>query len=305
MVQRLTQEQWRGRCDAHLARVGPWLEAHAARRAAGRKHPVYDFLFEYYSVRPARLREWSPGCGVLLEGAGPGDVFHDAAWRFSAEGAWIEAEALPERRRDSLRWVVELLRAVDSRPAHFGCFGLHEWAMVYRTESVRHDYPLRMGAEELAAFVEGREVRCSHFDAFRFFTDAARPLNMLQPRADTRHALEQSGCVHVNMDLYKWAAKFHPWVASEVVADALELAVRARELDMRASPYDLRALGFEPVRIETPEGREEYARAQREISERATPLRRNLLGQLEEIIGLCSKKTYPQKNVFSQEVYSG
>ena len=34
------------------------------------------------------------------------------------------------------------------RPAHLGCFGLHEWAMVYRQtqEELRHNaWPLRLG----------------------------------------------------------------------------------------------------------------------------------------------------------------
>ena len=36
------------------------------------KHPVHDFLFTYYSFRPAQLRRWSPGYGVVLA---------DARWR--------------------------------------------------------------------------------------------------------------------------------------------------------------------------------------------------------------------------------
>ena len=54
--------------------------------------------------------------------------------------------------------------------------------------------------------------------------------------------------------------------------------VRARarrpRLDMQAAPYDLRALGYEPVAIETPDGRAEYVRRQRELVDRAAPLRR-------------------------------
>jgi hypothetical protein len=46
---------------------------------------------------------------------------------------------------------------------------------------------------------------------------------------------------------------------------------------MRASPYDLADLGYEPVRVETPEGRAEYAAAQRGFAERAAPLRRRLI----------------------------
>ena len=34
---------------------------------------------------------------------------------------------------------------------------------------------------ELARIVESQPVRCTHFDAFRFFTAPARPLNMFQP----------------------------------------------------------------------------------------------------------------------------
>ena len=33
------------------------------------KHPVHDFLFTYYSQRPAQLRRWHPGYGVALAGA--------------------------------------------------------------------------------------------------------------------------------------------------------------------------------------------------------------------------------------------
>ena len=36
---------------------------HLARRQRGVKHPVHDFLFTYYSFRPAQLRRWSPGFG--------------------------------------------------------------------------------------------------------------------------------------------------------------------------------------------------------------------------------------------------
>ena len=47
---------------------------------------------------------------------------------------------------------------------------------------------------------------------------------------------DQRGCVHVTMDLYRYAYKIAPWVRAELIADAFELAWRARELDMRASP---------------------------------------------------------------------
>ena len=88
---------------------------------------------------------------------------------------------------------------------------------------------------------------------------------------------DQPGCLHVTMDLYKWAFVVAPYTTSALVADAFELALATRELDMRASPYDLRELGFAPIRIETREGREEYVAAQRELARRAAPVRRQLL----------------------------
>jgi hypothetical protein len=153
---------------------------------------------------------------------------------------------------------------------------------------------LRLSRGEIAEFVRLREVRCSHFDAFRFFTEAARPLNVLKPTAERRRELEQPGCVHVAMDNYKWATKFHPWVSSATQRAALWLAVRARELDMRASPYDLRALGFEPICIETTSGREEYVRQQKALAAEAAGVRRALLGELRAVAE-CWKAPMPSE----------
>ena len=49
---------------AHEARVDALLSDHLARRRDGVAHPVHDFLFTYYSFRPAQLRRWSPGGGT-------------------------------------------------------------------------------------------------------------------------------------------------------------------------------------------------------------------------------------------------
>jgi hypothetical protein len=158
--------------------------------------------------------------------------------------------------------------------------------MVYRQrpDELRHrDWPLRL---DPAPVVEQQPLRCTHVDAFRFFTDAARPLNQLQlTRADqVRH--EQPGCLHANMDLYKWSYKLSPLVRGELVVDCFELARDVRTLDMRASPYDLAALGLEPVPVETAAGRAEYARLQRELAERAEPLRRLLIDECDRLTSL-------------------
>ena len=132
--------------------------------------------------------------------------------------------------------------------------------------------------EELAAFVESRPVVCSHYDAFRFFTEPARPLNRHQPTYAQMPHLEQPGCLHTNMDLYRWSFKLHPWIASDLVGEAFALACRIREVDMRASPYDLRELGYAPIPIETAEGRRTYQAYQQTFAEEAAPLRARLIG---------------------------
>src|SRR5699024_8364945 len=134
--------------------------------------------------------------------------------------------------------------------------GLHEWAMVYRADEVRHtQVPLRLGSKGTDRVVESHRIQCSHFDAFRFFTDAARPRNTLRPTRRTQIDLDQPGCLHVTMDLYKWAYKLIPAAPSELVTDCFALAREVRTLDMRASPYDLREWGYEPVKIERAEGK--------------------------------------------------
>ena len=49
------------RSAAHRARLAPYVEPHLARRRAGEKHPVHDFLFTYYAFSPAKLLDWQPG----------------------------------------------------------------------------------------------------------------------------------------------------------------------------------------------------------------------------------------------------
>ena len=57
-VEVLTSEQVRARRAAHESRVDAWIEPHLERRREGVAHPVHDFLFTYYSQRPAALRRW-------------------------------------------------------------------------------------------------------------------------------------------------------------------------------------------------------------------------------------------------------
>ncbi|KRF17805.1 3-methyladenine DNA glycosylase [Nocardioides sp. Soil797] len=306
MVIVLAEQTWRARAAAHATRVDAFIEPHLARRGSSVKHPVHDFLFTYYSQRPAQLRRWHPGFGVTLSGdasayaesKGYAPVVEEVAQQPSAP---VAEEVAQQPSRDhvtvsreyvaSQRPLIEslhrLLRATASRAPSFGCFGLHEWAMVYQLseDQTRHaDWPLRLGATGTDEVVESHRIACSHFDAFRFFTPAARPLNQLQPGRDDRPAYEQPGCLHGGMDLYKHAFRLTPMICSDLVADCFELARDIRVLDMQAAPYDLADLGFEPVRIETAEGKAEYAARQRAFAERGAALRQRLIEECERLL---------------------
>ncbi|HTL69164.1 MAG TPA: 3-methyladenine DNA glycosylase [Lacunisphaera sp.] len=283
----LPEADWHARRRVHEARVRTWIAPHQARVARGEKHPIDDFLFEYYRYRPSWLRRWHPGPDVVLQGDSARDYLRWPEYQATAGGIALNCAALEPRRRESLAWVVGLLRATAERPPVFACHGLHEWAMVYRQapEEVRHQrWPLRFPPDELARIVESLPVRCSHFDAFRFFTAPARPLNRLQPTRAEAPQFEQRGCLHANMDLYKWAFKFAPFTPAELVADCFALARDIREVDMRASPYDLRRLGCEPIPIETPAGRAEYEAHQRAFAARSEPLRARLIACGERLL---------------------
>ena len=251
--------------QAHVSRLAPYVEPHMARRRNRVPHPVHDFLFTYYSHPASKLMTWESG------------------WPASGTSEQLE------KLRPLIRSTLSLLRATADRPAQLGCFGLHEWAMVYRasesSSGTRHPQPLRLGGTGTDTVVESHRIACSHFDAFRFFTPPAIPRNTLQPGRDDRPAYEQPGCLHATMDLYKHAFRLWPLVGSDLVADCFELAWDVRITDMRAAPYDLTGVRLDPtgeewtpIRIETPEGKQEYAAAQRAFAARAEPLRDRLIG---------------------------
>ena len=276
----LTRAEWTDAAEQHAHRADALTADHRARASRAQKHPVEDFLFTYYSYKPAILRRWHPGPGVVLEGAD-----ERATWRWyrvEPEGVRVDAERFRTEKGSMYRGIVNLLRATFDRPAQFGCFGLHEWAMAYRADEVRHAVPLRLGRDGTDAVVDAHDLKCTHFDAFRFFTPEAVPLNRTSLSRDDQVAREQPGCLHAGMDVYKWAVKLGPLVPGSVLLDAFELARDIRTLDMRASPYDLTAWGYAPVAIETPEGKAEYVARQRALSERGQALRRAVVDAVTE-----------------------
>ena len=93
----LDPSEWGARMQAHQHRADELL---AAYRHPGEKHPVYDFLFNYYPVRPKHLRQWHPGVGVKL--LGPVEAPH-ASWRdyvVDDTGVALDIPAFWARRGD-------------------------------------------------------------------------------------------------------------------------------------------------------------------------------------------------------------
>jgi hypothetical protein len=280
----LDEVTWTARAHAHEARLDTFIAPHLARRAEGVKHPVHDFLFTYYSQRPGQLRRWHPGYGVALAS---GSAYAGLRGYVVSTGLITVSETYVASQQPSITSLHALLSATASRPPQLACFGLHEWAMVHRSDETRHDWPLRLGRSGTDEVVASHRIVCSHFDAFRFFTPPARSLNVLQPTSADRVDFEQPGCLHAGMDLYKHAFRLTPMISSDLVADCFELALDIRVLDMRAAPYDLSALGYAPVRVETPEGKQEYAAAQRAFAERGAPLRARLIQQCTRLLGVA------------------
>ncbi|MFT3991066.1 MAG: hypothetical protein QM680_06615 [Luteolibacter sp.] len=280
---------WQEKSALHREQAERFTCGARERKDRGVPHPIEDFLFQYYPFPLSLLEVWQPGIGVGLEWRSgmESEVKFTLKYYCEENGVlFADAAKLSDKERHRYHWILELLSATAGRPGNFSCHGLHEWAMVYRGKEVRHEKttPLRLKQAEIDAVVESRTILCSHHDAFRFFADEARPMNRLQPTLDRRVELEQPGCVHANMDLYKWTAKSMPWAGTELLWETFMLAMKLRDLDMRASPYDLRAWGRQPVRIETVEGRREYEREQRVLALDAEKLRARLIGVLVAVL---------------------
>ncbi|EYT47922.1 hypothetical protein [Brachybacterium muris] len=316
-VRVLTVEQAHQARSLHEEQADALTAGHRERRARGQKHPVEDFLFSYYPFSATRLRRWHPGWRMAYDPAADvdpaglgigGDVQEDGSRTWYVDvpagtspstipGAGVPAGTPLRRadvgryldeRSDALGFMVRLLSAssMTRRTPQFGCLGLHEWAMVHGLQpgQQRHEaLPLRLSQAETDAVVERERLVCSHIDAFRFFTPSAAPRNATQPTRATQEANDNPACLHVGMDLYKWAMKLSPLVSSSLVLDCFEHARQTRVLDMEASPYDVRPLGYGVVPIETPAGKAEYVRRQRALAGRADQLRIRILGELEGI----------------------
>jgi hypothetical protein len=281
----LAPTQWREAQVAHMARATTLTAGRRARKQVGERDPVDDFMFEYYPYTPTKLETWFPGAGVTLD-INSEHEFDFPTYTQTGDHCELDPQYLVKHRA-RIDSTLELLRNTQLREGTFNCFGLHEWAMVYRADQndIRHGDPLRVSQEKVDSLIVDVGLRCTHIDAFRFFTEEAAPQNVnrlnIIPTRDNQKDIEQPGCLHANMDLYKHCMWFQPMIPGDLVLDCFELAREARTLDMQASPYDLIQYGYEPIKIEEGAGRSTYVARQRQISQRAQELRARLITTLE------------------------
>nr|WP_241727232.1 hypothetical protein [Dietzia sp. SLG310A2-38A2] len=275
---------WRALELRHAGAVDSLTTDHLERRRRGEPHPVADFLFTYYRSSVATIRRWHPGPGIILENA---HLTERVEWRHyeraslhGRTGLIVDPTSVLSRCGPRISRAREVVEATASRPGAMGCFGLHEWAMLYRSgdDAVRHrQVPLRVSHTRIDEVVDRSRLRCTHFDALRFFSEAAVPLNedVLTRDAKVRH--EQPACLHSGMDLYSHVADMEAGAPGELLVATLVAAFDAREVDMRSSPYDLSAWGLDPIPVESPEGRAEFVAHQRGWIARTQALRARYL----------------------------
>ena len=286
-IRHYSKDEWAELKQIHESELSEILDPYLEKRSRQLKDPVLDFLFEYYAFRPSHLKRWSPGIGAALEFENKDELPEVSELRIVDNIARLDPYLFPEKRIRSLTWTLDLLKQNRDKRPFFGCFGMHEWAMVYRADDIRHDQiPFRLSNEEIAEFVESRPLLCTHFDAFRFFTDKARPMNRNELSRDNFTEMEQPGCLHTNMDLYKWAFKLFPWISSDIIREAFFNAVETRKVDMQASPYDATEFGLKPIKIETESGRAEYLERQMEIYENSQPIREMVIEGYEKVLSI-------------------
>ena len=81
----LTVDEWRALESQHHERADALTAGRRARAARGQTHPVDDFLYTYYSYKPAVLRRWHPGLDTRLQ---------DAAAEPRAQWRWYSTEGI-------------------------------------------------------------------------------------------------------------------------------------------------------------------------------------------------------------------
>ena len=285
------------------------------RQHTVKTNPIYNFLHTYYRYSAKNLRYYSPGIDVVMEAkketsnSGSNSISKSNKKKESYISqldpkylhllnddccSYILPPTATIDPASPFGWITlsrnrDLLMNTDSRVPFFGCFGYHEWAMLYSGRnqglsqplpSHQKDVPIRVSQEVIDDVVETMGLRCTHYDAYRFFHPSVQPLNVIHPLTRTNQIEhEQPGCVHTAMDLFKYAYQIYPFISSSLLRACIHVALTARKLDMRASPYDTTNVLYcgPPICVETLEGRNQYQEEQKVLALEAAKVREQLI----------------------------
>ena len=176
---------WAVSAMAHKLRVEKLLQGNLYKDP---NHPIYNFIFNYFFFKPSTLFQYSAGLDAIL-------ALDESFQKFlnpkglskNSDGIFYDPNLhfRTQNQKESITFTLSLLQSVYGRAPSFCCFGLHEWAMLYRVNesgnmpskcSPRQALPLRLSQDDIKKIVESNNIRCSHIDAFRFFTPLARYL---------------------------------------------------------------------------------------------------------------------------------
>ena len=205
----LAEEVWRARRTAHERRVDELDHAAPRTAAARREAPVEDFLFDYYSYRPGQLRRWHPGAGVTLSGESAHEYLRQPGYVETPDGITLDVDAFLARRGDTVRWVHDLLRRTAERPATSAVSACTSgrWSKAASRRRTAQRLATTSHAREAGRDRRGARRPVQPLRRVPFLHRAGAAANVLRPARETQHELEQGGCLHANMDLYKWAYK--------------------------------------------------------------------------------------------------
>ena len=132
----LESVHWKQAMADHKDRVQEWTTPYKKRRSKTESHPVHDFLFSYYSYSIGRLESWHPPAGTHLEFSPTENKHipsHFSENYYTKKGGYLFLDPTKSvSRLNSHRWILQLLEHTQKNKPIYGCYGMHEWAMVYK-----------------------------------------------------------------------------------------------------------------------------------------------------------------------------
>jgi hypothetical protein len=211
----LKAEQHAMKIDSLLYPPGVTLKH---RMHSAKSHPIFNFLWRYYRFTASSLTRYSRGMGVILqdadESAHGSIILSNSMTSFDNIGCSYDVnqiEGLPPFAQFGKKRLTRNRDILLERKPFFGCFGLHEWAMLFSgnkntakspvndaliSDSITQNkselqsdtkqqeeeaLSLRLPQSTIDSVVNATPLRCTHYDAWRFFRPEAKDMNVIAP----------------------------------------------------------------------------------------------------------------------------